>query len=407
MTFVRQRRIVFVNHTGQVSGAETILLHMLRGLDRERFTPAVVCPEEGDLARAVRAEGVQCVPIPALQARFTARPDRLLRYLSSMAGVVGGLRKTIRSLEPDIVHANTVRAGIAVTLATAGTGLTVLWHAHDILPRHPLSSAIRTLAFLSPRTRIIGVSQAAARAFCGALPFKDRVQVIYNGADLTRFPTKKAGDAPLKRELGISPDSFLVCAVGQICERKGLRELVEAFAHCDTASPPMHLAFAGKPLFAHDQRYYEELLVQVKAAGLQGRVHFLGQRRDVPAILRSADLLVLNSLEEPFGLVLVEAMASGTAVLASRVGGIPEIVTDSQNGWLVDKGNTSRLAAKLQELSHDPDMLARVSRVALESTCPRFSLTQFHAQLRLFYERLEQELFAGRHAQPDRALEMQ
>jgi L-malate glycosyltransferase len=99
-------------------------------------------------------------------------------------------------------------------------------------------------------------------------------------------------------------------------------------------------------------------------------------------------LLVLNSREEPFGLVLVEAMSSGTPVLATRVGGIPEIVRDSENGWLVDRSDTAALARKLLELSQNTTLLESTAQHAREVTCPEFSVERFHGKLHGFYAEL-------------------
>lgn len=388
MTAGSIRRIVYLNHTGRVSGAEKVLLSMLRGLDRRRYEASVVCPSDGDLQTELSAAGIPYRTIPTLTARFTVQPRLLFRYLASFVRVIAHTRREIAVLDPDFVHANTLRAGIVATIATIGTGRTILWHVHDILPRHPLSIVIRALAYTSPRTRIIAVSQATAAAFSGHLSFGDRVRVIHNGADLSRFPLKTEGDAPLKRELGLPADSFLVCAVGQICARKGLRELVTAFAAVGADAQHLHLAIVGKPVFQHEEQYLSDLAAQVRAAGLADRVHFTGARRDISAVMKSADLMVLNAHEEPFGLVLIEAMSSGTPVLATRVGGIPEIVTDGQTGWLIEAGDTSALALKLAELSQRPRSLGYVSRSARETVCPRFSIEQFLARLHLYYAQL-------------------
>jgi L-malate glycosyltransferase len=382
----RRRRIAYVNHTGRVSGAEKVLLHMLRGMDRTAYESVVLCPAEGDLQRMVAAEGVPHVAIAELQARFTWRPDRLLRYLVSFVRVLGDLRGEIERLNPGIVHANTLRAGIATTVATIGTGRIVIWHVHDILPAHPISSIIRGLAYASSRTRVIAVSHATAAAFCGRLRFKERLRVIHNGTDLSRFPCKQRGASSLlKRELGLSDKSFLVCAVGQICARKGLLELLDAFAGIYRDAPDMHLAIVGRAVFSHEEQYRDALLERVRSAGLGDRVHFTGERRDITSVLQSANLLVLNSLQEPFGLVLVEAMSCGTPVLAARVGGIPEIVTDSVSGWLIEKGDTRRLGIKLLQLSQQPEVMERVATTAHDTVCPRFSLEQFLAKLDAFY----------------------
>jgi L-malate glycosyltransferase len=110
----------------------------------------------------------------------------------------------------------------------------------------------------------------------------------------------------------------------------------------------------------------------------------------VSALLQAADLLVLNSREEPFGLVLIEAMSSGTPVLATRVGGIPEIVRDDENGWLVEEGDTAGLASKLAELSLSKVKLEQAAQRARELTCPQFSLERFRSQLQVFYAELTQ-----------------
>jgi glycosyltransferase involved in cell wall biosynthesis len=383
-----KRRILYVNHTGKVSGAERVLLDMLRGLDRTQYEAVAMCPAEGDLKGLILAEGVPCSTIPTLQARFTWRPDRLVEYAKSMWSVVRTIRAEVEALDPDFIHANTVRAGIAVTLATAFTGRIVIWHVHDSLPQHPLTTCIRMLAAISRRTRLIAVSHSTARAFAGTHDFAGRLSVIHNGVDLSRFPLKVAGRATLKRELGLVDEDYLVCAVGQICARKGLRELVEAFASIYTDAPRMHLAIVGKTVFAHEEAYRDDLKNDVNRLEMAQRVHFTGERRDIANVLQSADLLVLNSLDEPFGLVLVEAMSCGTPVLASRVGGIPEIVTHGETGWLVDKLDTAALAARLADLYAHRELLGSITARANKEVCPRFSLQSFLSHLHSFYAKI-------------------
>jgi glycosyltransferase involved in cell wall biosynthesis len=380
-----------MNHTGRVSGGERQLLTMLQVLDRTRYEPHVLCPPDGALSRMVKALKVPWIYTPPLQARFTWRPDRLLQYAASLWKSIHATRKSIIRLNPDLVHANSLRAGLVATFATIGTGRTVLWHVHDILPKHPLSNAVRLLACLSKRTRIVAVSHSAARAFCGGLPFKNRVQTVHNGVDLARFPLKTPHSSTFRHEVGVPDGAFLVSAVGQICARKGLLELVDAFASIYTRALRMHLAIVGKVVFAHEEEYRLLLARKVISAGVADRVHFTGERGDVDNVLQGSDLLVLNSWEEPFGLVLVEAMSCGTPVLATRVGGVPEIVRDSENGWLVEKGDTAGLASKLLDLSQNKDMLVEAAQFARKFTCPQFSVERFQYNLHRFYAELDSD----------------
>jgi L-malate glycosyltransferase len=385
MTIPAQTRVVYLNHTGLVSGAERVLVNMLRGLDRGRYEPFVLCPAEGNLCAMVKAEDVECVAVPPVVARFTWRPDRLWKAIASLGKAVVAVRRRLSWLDPDLVHANTLRSGIIASFAALGTGRVVIWHVHDILPKHPLSAAIRFFAWLSRRTQIIAVSHATAKAFCGPLPFENRVHIIHNGTDLGQFPLKQPGDTKFRMKMGIPEEAFLVCAVGQICERKGLLELLDAFERTSGSAPQMHLAIAGKVVFLHEEKYFESLLRAVAEPRLSERVHFTGEVRDVSSLLQAADLLVLNSRQEPFGLVLVEAMASGTPVLATRVGGIPEIVKDAENGWLVENGDTAGLSKKLLELSQNRSLLERVAQAAHHETCPQFSLEKFQSRLHNLY----------------------
>jgi len=378
-------RVAYVSHTGAVSGAEMMLLNMVRGLNRAPYQPSAICPAEGDLARLLEAEGITCKPLPAVQARFTWRPDRLFKAATSLTRAILVLRRTFSQIRPDIVHANSLRAGIVASVASIASGRKVVWHVHDNLPRHVLSSLIRVAALLLRPARIVTVSHATAKAFCGPYSFKGTVLTIHNGVDLRRFPLKGANRLLLRDALGVPRDAFLVCVVGQICARKGLLELIWAFGMARAHAPQMHLVVAGSVVFEHERAYCDELNRAAAAPQIAGSVHFTGRVQNVSELLQMADLLVLNSHEEPFGLVLIEAMSSGTPVLATRAGGIPEIVTNEENGWLVDKADTAGLARKLLELARNKEPLERAARRAHDVTCPQFSLERFQAKVQDCY----------------------
>jgi glycosyltransferase involved in cell wall biosynthesis len=388
MTRLDPIRVAYVNHTGAVSGAEKVLINMVRGLDRKVYEPVVICPENGDLPLILKAENIACEPMPLIQARFTWLPGEFWRAIASLTRAIGALRRILSRIDPDILHANGLRAGIAASMASIGTRRKIVWHIHDNLPHHPISMLLRVAAMALRPARIVAVSDSTARAFCGPFSFKGMVSTIHNGVDLAQYPLKGA-DRDFKRaSIGIPHGAFLICAVGQICARKGLLELVQAFKMAHAQAPEMHLVIAGSVVFDHEKEYFRRLQRAAVAPAVAGSVHFAGQIQNVSALLQSADLLVLNSQEEPFGLVLIEAMSSGTPVLATRAGGIPEIVMDSENGWLVDKTDTPGLAKKLVELSRNKEDLVRVAQNAREVTCPQFSLARFEARLHSFYSEL-------------------
>ncbi len=332
-------KILFYSHTGIVSGAENILLLALKRLNRVRFTPTAICPADGELAKKISELGISCQTILPLEARFTWRVDLLFKYLLSFFRTFKQLRTAIRETDPDLIHANSIRAGIAATAATVFTGKPVFWHLQDELPRHPLSTLIRLFAVSSPRVRLLAASQATADSFLGKLPrfFKKRMplRVIHNAIEPENFEIDSRFRQEKRKEFGLDKDEFVIGIVGQITPRKGQLELIRVFAEASKKMPPATLLVIGAPMFNSDDLYFEELKKTVRELGLEEQVKFTGKRSDVAQLMQSLDALVVNSKSEAFVIVALEAMACGTPVIATEVGGIREMIEQKVNGWLV------------------------------------------------------------------------
>ncbi|HVS82511.1 MAG TPA: glycosyltransferase family 4 protein [Pyrinomonadaceae bacterium] len=379
-------KILFYNHTGKVSGAERVLLMILGGLDRGRFEPVVSCPADGRLIEMVSELGVITVSTESLEARFTIRVDRLAKYVASFVRLVRATRTAVINEAPDIIHANSIRAGLVMSAATFGLSVPVIWHVHDLLPRHPLSTAIRLFACASRRNRIVAVSQAVATRFKGRLAraFRGRVQTIHNAVDVERFCPDPQIRKETRRALGLEAKT-LVGIVGQLTPRKGQLELIEAFAELSRAVPNTVLLVVGEPLFNRDGEYAKSLVRAADRNGIADRIHFLGSREDIPAIMRALDLLVVNSCVEPFGLTVIEAMASGTPVLATAVDGINEIVRHGENGWLVSGRDRRSLVEALFTVVRDRQLRERLAEEARSDALRRFSTDRFLNQIEAVY----------------------
>lgn len=380
-------KILFYNHTGKTSGAERLLLMFLARIDRDRFDLIVACPEQDSLADMVRKLGVPVEIVAGLEARFTWRVDHLARYCKSFFQVIRELRKRVTTIKPDLIHANSIRAGLVATAATLGLGTPVVWHLHDLLPRHPLSTLIRLFAMFSSRTRMIAVSQAVATNFRGVLArgMKDRVGVILNAIDLDKFQLDPAARRRIREELKVLVADPLLGIVGQITPRKGQLQLVQAFDQALTKIPHAVLLVAGAPLFNRDHEYLEAVARTALKRGIRNNVRLLGARSDIGAIMQSLDLLIVNSTAEPFGLVILEAMACGTPVLAVAVDGIPEIIEHGKNGWLVPTRDEEALAKAIIHLSDQPELRARLAEQGKQHVAARFSAERYLSELQAFY----------------------
>jgi len=382
-------KILFYNHTGTVSGAERVLSMILARLDRNRFNLVVVCPDASRMMELAASQEVRIRGLRQLDARFTWRPERIVNYLFSFAKVIRCARKIIIEESPDAIHANSIRAGLVMAAATLGLNVPVVWHAHDILPRHPLSTAVRLFAAVTSRNRILAVSHAVATRFRGVLlrPLNLRVpiNVIHNAVDLDRFRPDTDARKGMRCELGLKNTQPVAGIVGQLTPRKGQLELIEGFAHVAREVPDAILLIVGEALFNRDEEYAEQLKRTVASLGITDRVRFLGPRNDVPKLMQGLDLLIINSHEEPFALTVLEGLASGTAVLATSVGGTPEMIRHGENGWLVKRRDHDDLVKGMLTLFRDELLRRKMGSNGRRDAIARFSIDRFMTEVLILY----------------------
>lgn len=379
-------KILFYNHTGKASGAERLLLMILAWLDRSRFTPVVVCPAGESLAGMVSSLEVPVQTIVPLEARFTLRPDYLVKYLWSFWQVITELRTQVINIKPDLIHANSIRSGLVATAATVGLRTKVVWHLHDLLPHHPISNLIRLFALLSRRTQMIAVSAAVAENFRGLLrPLRRRMTVILNAIDLGQFHPATVSKQQLRQQLQIDDATPLLGIVGQVAPRKGQLELLRAFARVLRDLPEATLLIVGASLFNRDAEYLDLIKQTASNLGIEARVRMLGARGDVREIMQALDLLVINSSVEPFGLVAVEAMACGTPVLAAATGGLNEIIEHEKDGWLVALHDEESLASGIIHLSRQPSLRASLAAAGQKKAAASFNAARYMKEIEEFY----------------------
>jgi len=380
-------KILFYNHTGQVSGAERVLLLILSRLNRSRFEAVLVCPA-GQLQNEAKGLDVPCADVDQLNARFSRRIGTLIRYSASFVSTMRQVRARVREHEPELIHANSVRAGLVISAATVGLGIPIVWHVHDLLPRHPLSTSIRLFTLLRPPLRVVLVANAAAERFKGKLlpgfPQRVRITVVYNAVDAVKLQTTSTS-APIRKELRIRNSDRLIGIVGNLSPVKGQLELIRAFAEARKRIPNLALLVVGSALFNREDGYQKQLSAEVRALGLEHCVRFLGQRNDVPAIMAALDLLVMNSRSEAFPLVALEGMAAGVPVLATAVGGLPELITHETNAWLVPFGDEQRLVDDIVSLLERRDVSSSIAIHARQHVAKNFSVHNFMTRIEAIY----------------------
>ena len=358
-------RVVHYNHTGVIAGAERVLLNTLPQLRSEGVWSILLSPA-GPLQAEAAQSGFQTEECYPLEARFTWNPVDLARYMHSFAKSIRSLRTQFNSLRPDVVHANSVRAGLVATSATVGMKMPVVWHVHDTLPKHPLSIVIRSIAAISSRTSQVAVSRATGRTFCGAI-WKKRLtaktEILHNVFTGRRAGSTEAQRDRVRNEVGAT-GKFLVGCVGQICERKNQIAMVEIFAEVLKVTPDAVLIIVGAALFSSNVPYDRRLKRRIGELGISDKVLLLGKRTDVPLLLETMDLLVLPSRSEPFAMILLEAMSAGLATIAYAVDGVPELLADRRTAWLVRPGDAVQMARTIVWAKEHPSQRRRLALAA-------------------------------------------
>jgi glycosyltransferase involved in cell wall biosynthesis len=213
----------------------------------------------------------------------------------------------------------------------------------------------------------------------------NNISVIHSGVDLNCFKRSKTESNPGRNELGIPPDSLVVGYVGWLIPIKGVTYLVDAMAEVVQRHPNSLLLLVGKG----DEKGEEEIKLkeQVENLGLADNVRFLGWRSDVDTIMGCFDIFVLPSLNEGMGRVLVEAMSAGLPIVASRVGGIPDLVKHGENGLLVPPANTGALERAISDLLSDKAKRKRMGETG-KRMCRPYSVEAMVEKIDNLYSRL-------------------
>ena len=333
-------RVLFVNHTSTVSGAEMVLLDVVgawRGAAAYLF-------EDGLLNTLLRARGIEVITARWGQGLSRVKRDGSLLRALPLAGRLLATQAELaqRARRHDVMYANSQKAFVLAALAAGLTRRPLVWHLHDILdPAHFGAGQRRLQVALANRSAscVVVPSAAARAAFIAAGGRAELVQVVPNGLDLERDPTPKA---TLRAELGL-PDGPLFGVFSRLAPWKGQHIALQAMASLPHAS----CVLAGSALFGEDA-YETRLRTLAQELGLADRVRFLGQRDDVPRLMQAVDAVVHPSVDaEPFGRTLVESMLLRTPVIATDAGASTDILEAGRAGTLVPPNDADALAAAL------------------------------------------------------------
>lgn len=352
-----------------IGGGEKHLVDLATGLHgRGHVVYAAIRPDAG-----LRAE-LQTLPERNILPLRTHGPLNILNAST--------LAQFIREHKVDIIHAHVAHDYLLAALATKLAGRGKL-----VITRHVLFRLNKLHARMLNRVdRVIAVSQAVADSLHAFDPA--RVAVIHNGIDLSRFTRQSSARDWLRSVIKSDiRNSFIVGMVGHLAPIKGQEEFVRAAALVGSKRSDVAFVIAGedKSRTGENRRQLERLINDL---GLDGRVHLLGWVNDVPRFLSALDLLISPSRAEPFGLSIVEGMACGVPVIATKSEGALEILADGVTGNLLPSGNPEELATAIVSSLDDEEQRRRLAAQALEVVRDRFGLDSMVSATERVYESL-------------------
>lgn len=345
-------RVLQLLATGGNGGAQESYTGLLLRLDRARYDVRAVSLSAGSAVQRLRRLGVTVDVID--EAGDEAAVRELAAYL--------------RRNEIDLVHSHMFRAEILGTRASVAAGTPVIMatvHSSRVRSKDDIAS----LALLTKHMDRLIIPSSSIVAKVRAEGRDTRYSVIPSGVDLDRFATAVA-PCGLRREIGMPSDGLLIGVVARLEREKGHRYLVEAMPRIVAASPVAWLVIVGDGSLAGELRERAAAL----PAPARDRVVFTGRRDDVAAVTADLDVAVLPSLREAQGISLLEAMARRRPVVASAVGGIPEVITDGVDGLLVPPGDPQALAAAVTRLLADPVLRRHLGDAGHRTVAERFSI---------------------------------
>lgn len=373
-----ERRVLYLSSNGNLfGGAELCLLDIVRGMRGLGWVPLVVVPFEGGLAETLRHEGVEVAVIDmgTLRHRGEIRSPVLLFRLATSVFATLRLYRLVRRRRIDLVHSNS-----AVVFSGALAALMArkphIWHVREI-PAGPLWALVRRL-ILGASTAAVCISEAVALHLVGA--DRDRpglVRVLPDGVDTATFaPSPVPAEPPL-----------LVGMVGRLHPHKGHRLFLRAAALVAGRGTPARFMVVGNvlPQYTELEAELHRLSVDLGLRETLEWVHH-ADRPELAKLLRAMAIVVMPSTwPEGGGLVVLEAMASGRPVVATRHGGPVEVVEDGVTGFLVSPSSPDEMAAAIESLLRDPARAAAVGQRAAARVEGHYSLSRHLASLDALY----------------------
>lgn len=356
----------------ELGGPPILLLDIIQRLNKDRFESSIAtgitADSKYDMTEFIREKHIEV---------FTFRS--LVRNIHPLKDILAliSLFLFIKKGKYDIIHCHTSKGGFIGRFAARLAGSKIIVYSpHGDVFKGYFNNLVTNIfimleRFAAPFTdNIITLSKKGAERFLEhGIGTRQQLKHIYNGIDIISYKRTKTTRAEKRIELGLGKDDFVCATVGRLVPVKGHQYLIEAIKKVVNKIP------SAKFLFIGDGELMPDLLTQTKSLGLCKNIFFLGARSDIAEILNCIDIFLLPSLNEGFGIVLVEAMAMKRPVIATNVGGVPEIVVNETTGILLPPKDPEAFSSAIIRLYDTPEISMKMGLAGYNRARRLFDIT--------------------------------
>src|SRR5690606_7756114 len=373
-----KQRILMLHSSSDLYGASNIFSINAMILKDIGHHVHVVQSEEGPLPVQLRNEGlpVSIIRLGILRRKYFS-PGGLVNRIRVLKEAYKAVAKIVEEDQINHIYSNTTAVLVGAWIA-GRQQIFHTWHIHAIIARPKWLAFLLGKIVARTSGQIIVVSEAV-KSFWSRYISPEKLKVVYNGIDYGAY---LEAEKLLRKELAISDEYLLIGMVGRVSPWKGQSYFLDiAKELCRSYS---HLVFIiVGDTFPGNEHLYDKMLEQVKRNGLENRVHTVGFRSDVPAILAALDVFVLPStLPDPLPTVILEAMASGKPVVATAHGGAREMVSQNETGYLIPWDNAPEAANQMIPLIEEERLRTEMGKKGRERVLQHFSLESFRVSIR-------------------------
>lgn len=389
--YIIDMRVLWIDLVSELGGAQYSLLEVCGKL-REHGVEVVAAVPQGPLFDLLSAKGIHVYPVSPLRA--SKRGWGLFTTAAKLLRAPASFSQIIQVVKPDIIHANSLPAFLAVRRLFLSTP--IVWHVRDL--RIPLVAA-RDAA--RKASRIIAVSEAVDEYLTEILSPRvlGRIRVIRNGIDPARFP---ACDKNAARErFGLPAECPVVGMVAHLVPWKRHDTFIDAAAAIHRQRPDVHFVLAGRDLFNEHTRWVRQLKAQISEAGCGDVFHWIADCTDAAQLLPAFDVLLHPAVGEPFGRVVCEAMASSVPVIAVDLGGPSNVIEHGVSGILVRTDDAQRMAEEALALLADPARSAALAAVGHDRVLNHFTTDKVCELLAKEYRAVVADIEASKRKDDD------